>query len=290
MSDDTLGRPSVAFRCALALRFLSSQVLGQVLDSILKECRQEGFIDGLCLLGLGGGEDDTPLTTNGLMEFLETWNTAVSPTVEHTPTLHRPTSQRSSQRRQMFALYVSRTGDVQNPALLFGHAAHLLRPPMQLRFYVAQYAALLTRWQLRCHRADLHTLMTARLPSDGSSRNWSPVLYCWYCSNPLTGQMVPPASAGSLDRVSRQCPNPACRRPTPSCAVCLLPIFVSRAPLAEGHDRSLKPVPTSTLELDNWVAWCQACHHGGHIGHLEEWFNVQTVCPVAGCECKCGLY
>lgn len=38
------------------------------------------------------------------------------------------------------------------------------------------------------------------------------------------------------------------------------------------------------------MAWCQSCRHGGHAGHLAEWFaSGRTVCPAAGCMCQCGL-
>jgi len=39
--------------------------------------------------------------------------------------------------------------------------------------------------------------------------------------------------------------------------------------------------------IDNWFTWCQLCRHGGHLNHLEEWFESHSVCPVAECHCRC---
>lgn len=34
-------------------------------------------------------------------------------------------------------------------------------------------------------------------------------------------------------------------------------------------------------------AQCKDCGHGGHQGHLEEWFRNFGVCPFPGCEHVC---
>ena len=39
--------------------------------------------------------------------------------------------------------------------------------------------------------------------------------------------------------------------------------------------------------IDSWFTWCQACRHGGHVIHIEEWFQTHLVCPVADCLCRC---
>ncbi|KAJ1561465.1 hypothetical protein HK405_003852 [Cladochytrium tenue] len=107
----------------------------------------------------------------------------------------------------------------------------------------------------------------------------------------------------------------ACRNPLPRCAVCLLHM---RAP-AENAQFAAPPRAASGSEpgsmdgaaagsdgiaiggggelsgTDAWFAWCQACRHGGHAGHLRAWFASQAgwrdgaaaTCPVTGCECRC---
>lgn len=184
--------------------------------------------------------------------------------------------------------YVARTGDVQSIALLFCHAVHLAKPPTRLSAFFVQYAALLARWRLRRQRAGLHTLLASRLPPDESFRRQGPVLHCSACQSALTGPLpsLPGDVRGDVDAIMRRCPNVNCAKAAPACAVCLLPCFVVRAS-GEDSDRASKSI---SLAVENWVAWCQHCHHGGHVQHLEEWFAVHTECPVAGCECHCGMY
>ena len=40
--------------------------------------------------------------------------------------------------------------------------------------------------------------------------------------------------------------------------------------------------------FDLFFAWCQTCRHGGHAGHLSDWFKVNVDCPVSGCSCVCA--
>jgi WD repeat-containing protein mio len=37
----------------------------------------------------------------------------------------------------------------------------------------------------------------------------------------------------------------------------------------------------------SWFTWCVKCNHGGHAGHIREWFAEKRVCPVTGCDCEC---
>ena len=40
--------------------------------------------------------------------------------------------------------------------------------------------------------------------------------------------------------------------------------------------------------FSSWFTWCQTCRHGGHAGHVIEWFLEHVECPVTGCTCKCA--
>lgn len=202
----------------------------------------------------------------------------------------------------LIGAYVEHTGDVQTAALMLCHTAHLAQPPLSLRRFLAQYATLLARWQLHRERAKLHHLLAARLPrtldepsllASGSS----PVIYCYFCQAPLSGNLRAGTPGSEVDLILRRCPWQGCGNPTPSCAVCLLPIFVVRSQREGPTDRTFKacislPEEQSkkSLPVDSWVAWCQGCHHGGHVAHLEEWFKKHDECPVAGCDCLCGRY
>ncbi|CAM9651255.1 unnamed protein product [Scytosiphon promiscuus] len=40
--------------------------------------------------------------------------------------------------------------------------------------------------------------------------------------------------------------------------------------------------------LDIWWSWCSLCNHGGHNGHLDDWFEDNDTCGAQGCDCKCA--
>ncbi|VEL32875.1 unnamed protein product, partial [Protopolystoma xenopodis] len=56
--------------------------------------------------------------------------------------------------------------------------------------------------------------------------------------------------------------HPSSADPTCSAGIGQLSSYPSRYSLSR---RALTP-------LANWFIWCQACRHGGHAGHLAEWF------------------
>lgn len=132
------------------------------------------------------------------------------------------------------------------------------------------------------------------------------VMYCYFCSLPLTGEM--PATLNNrvvaleegLDPVVTRCPHAKCKKPLPQCAICLMPLYVvshaakrKRAAVA-GRDAANKGGENKSeqqkmaLPIDSWVTWCQSCHHGGHMSCLTEWFAQYGQCPVADCECRCA--
>jgi len=78
---------------------------------------------------------------------------------------------------------------------------------------------------------------------------------------------------GGLVRVKSQCPNPACRKPLPSCAIC-----------HQTMDNSI----SSSSDHQSWFLWCARCQHGGHAGHMLKWFSTNNVCPVEPCQCNCS--
>lgn len=188
--------------------------------------------------------------------------------------------------------YVARTGDVQSAALLFCSAAHLEQPPIGLLRFLSQYASLLARWRMYSQRAALHQLLTSKLPRE--SHGWQghlTVLYCSNCRGPLTGPQ-PQMTGFEVDASLRRCPG--CRFVVPSCAVCLLPVLVARYDgsqpstiLAGGVGGGLVS-DGGDISGSLAVTWCQACRHGGHAAHLEDWFSRHTECPVPGCLCHCG--
>lgn len=301
-----LGRPSLAFRSALALLYLPQCQLEPELDRLLEECQRGGFLDGLCLTGLGGSESANPINASMLEDLAHDpgqvpWaasepvgalgrmrgRSMTMPNLRDRVDMLRQVSGQdfgatSDPGSDLMWKYVSKTGDVQSAALLFCHAAHLSHPPMGLQRCFSHYVALLARWRLHRQRVDLHGLITARLPQDDNTRGRGPVMFCLGCNGSLTGPLTasPGESATDFEAVTRVCPTHSCQRPAPACAVCLLPMLVIRS-------RSDDKRP-ARLEVDSWAAWCQSCQHGGHMAHLEEWFETHVECPVAGCDCQCG--
>ena len=37
------------------------------------------------------------------------------------------------------------------------------------------------------------------------------------------------------------------------------------------------------------IVCCSKCSHGGHMSHIKGWFSKNSTCPVADCECECGM-
>ncbi|KNC79286.1 hypothetical protein SARC_08318 [Sphaeroforma arctica JP610] len=53
------------------------------------------------------------------------------------------------------------------------------------------------------------------------------------------------------------------------------------------YTKALQNPAMSPLSL--WFSWCQNCRHGGHAGHITEWFSAHDECPVSACDCHCML-
>ena len=90
------------------------------------------------------------------------------------------------------------------------------------------------------------------------------------------------ASANKYRTIS--CNN--CSKTLPRCSLCLTQLGTPAGTywrpglIFSKNDRKLSP-------FGSWFTWCQNCRHGGHSSHLLGWFAENTVCPVAGCNCKC---
>jgi hypothetical protein len=85
---------------------------------------------------------------------------------------------------------------------------------------------------------------------------------------------------------SRGCPH--CGRPLPRCLIC-------KRVCIQQHSSS------KSVQMDEWLVlpnkfvysfisrfiWCSKCAHGGHLGHLREWFKMNKLCPAGNCKCSC---
>ncbi|KAG8459115.1 hypothetical protein KFE25_002522 [Diacronema lutheri] len=158
------------------------------------------------------------------------------------------------------------------------------------------YRSLLDRWRLWHERARLDCALRA-LHTDAAVLKPHILVKCAFCNAPVGGGALaaPPAAQsqaraagarqGGMRAPVRQgssramaCHN--CGKPLPRCAICLLH-------LGEGLRRQPLTGPDGGA-FDDWFAWCQSCHHGGHARHLSEWFATHDECPVSNCRCRCS--
>jgi hypothetical protein len=86
---------------------------------------------------------------------------------------------------------------------------------------------------------------------------------------------------------------PYCNHPTSNCCICLehIKIFTAKSFLCQEIKRKMedkeRPYMKLSEPLEEALIWCPSCGHGGHFGHLEQWFKQNKGCPVSKCPCKC---
>lgn len=190
--------------------------------------------------------------------------------------------------------YLDRTGDLQSVCWL----ALRILPSVPLRSdkvntWLESFRQMLDQWGLFSERAELDMALTAADPTRESCQQVSVV--CHFC-----GKSIGSAKKGSnrgmvsnTSSLSRQAGNkaktqacPNCRKPLPRCAVCLVNMGTDsgNTMLSAGKDDTTKKITS----FGDWFSWCQTCRHGGHAGHMIDWFSAHQVCPVTGCTCRCA--
>ena len=82
----------------------------------------------------------------------------------------------------------------------------------------------------------------------------------------------------------------------PRCAICLLPLGISNLPIVingidteNANDVDNEVLRKRHLKYNEWFQFCLDCNHCMHVGHAEEWFDLNDVCPVPGCPCVCKV-
>lgn len=204
--------------------------------------------------------------------------------------------------------YVDATGDVQTAALA---TARLCAQSPAVQRWVSVYRKLLDRWQLWHQRA--HFDIQRRIERQAEM---PPQIFvrCNFCNSSIhrvslydraagrAGSVVgrhasssSSSGAGGPPSLAPLAGCPTCKRPLPRCVLCLMPMGTpSRSSLggqAAGTgdaDAAPQQAHSSSGGVEDWFAWCQTCRHGGHAGHLLDWFRDRAVCPVAGCQCRCA--
>jgi hypothetical protein len=222
--------------------------------------------------------------------------------------------------------YIDRTCDVQTAAALLLSAPPSVLNTTQASSWMRQYRELLNQWQFyhaRC-RLDAALGHARREPSGAGARGGFPAppaggqqppslvfARCAFCNSSLqtggvarstqakgrgTAGIAPPQAARGATGKVTACPS--CKKALPRCALCLQHLGCPN-PADLPDLSSLGSLPASPAEADftpspssafcHWMVWCQTCRHGGHAQHLEEWFELHDVCPVADCDCRCSL-
>lgn len=246
---------------------------------LVSDCRKAGLADGLCLVGLragpvaaGGGAGDRQRADRRSADD-DTTGGAVGRSLLEAVLLH--------------------TNDVQSLALLScvvgsqGDAA--------LAGYVEGYRELLEHWGLTDRWTALVRLKNEAERAKGEAGASQAatqvprgaVLYCYYCQGPLMGPLPRSITVDiNIEATVTCCPNERCKKAVPYCSVCLVPVTLLNMRHFErtgGADQFSRALP-----FKDWLVWCESCHHGGHMEHLQDWFARFKTCPVADCACNCG--
>ncbi|XP_055877328.1 GATOR complex protein MIOS-A-like [Biomphalaria glabrata] len=240
---------SVEDRIAFALIYLPDAKLKTYLCKLSDELTKTGDLDGIVLTGL--------LHNKGI---------------------------------ELLGNFVDRTADVQTAAIavIFSKSSNLLND-VRVTEWIDVYRDLLDRWRFWFQRAQFdnirQTLIQERVPPQVH-------VACNFCGKSISPNLSVMnrlsikiqtvfSSRGPTVRPKITC-CPSCRKALPRCAVCLAHMGTSSAIGLESGSKA-KLVP-----FQEWFSWCMTCRHGGHAGHLREWFSQHGECPVTGCVCKCA--
>ncbi|KAJ2712966.1 hypothetical protein H4R19_002485 [Coemansia spiralis] len=88
----------------------------------------------------------------------------------------------------------------------------------------------------------------------------------------VTGGRSKDQQQGQMRLLYTLCPK--CPSSLPRCVVCRLKLGVPVLPSATDV-----PAPPGG-DFSQWFSWCQTCGHGGHVVHMQNWFETHTECPV----------
>jgi hypothetical protein len=126
--------------------------------------------------------------------------------------------------------------------------------------YLRKYSEILYAWGLLNTRAEINKHLS-RIPSTGDGQ--------------LTFDSVESLGGGRLPGLAIAMTCPRCGLETKDgtnvCQSCR--DFILRCSICSDAVRGL-------------FTMCEICGHGGHVGHLMNWFAISSDCPT-GCGCKC---
>jgi len=242
---------SLLDKIAFACRFLNYEDLIKFLETTQEEVIRKGDIEGIVLTGID--------STGKCIQLLQN--------------------------------YLNKTGDIQTVACLMAQVAKRKVNLPQLDQWINLYRNLLNQWQMWFERAKFDV---DRVPNNETPPQPHVYVTCRFCNASITlgrdivRRRLPEKVTTTADAKRQVTICPQCSNALPRCAICLLPFsctpFDPRN-ISTGIDTYFWA--SSQTSFDNWFSWCQTCKHGGHVGHLQEWFKTHRGCPVADCDCQC---
>jgi WD40 repeat protein len=257
-----LRNPKIALndKIAFGCRFLSDDQFKNYLESERRQVIKDGNLQGLIVTGLDSSLHGVDLLQN----------------------------------------YINNTADIQTACLILSHISPRKVKDPRINKWISIYRDLLDRWQLWKERARFDV---ARGPFIDLKPPPQVFARCNFCSQSFTmrsdSRSAKPITSRPLTQIQSRSTinaNPAkisacfhCKKPLPRCALCLLPLNVTSPDSKNVQTVDGTYWHSGRNDFDRWFTWCQTCKHGGHAGHMLEWFETHTECPVSDCHCKCLL-
>ncbi|XP_057660975.1 GATOR complex protein MIOS [Diorhabda carinulata] len=185
----------------------------------------------------------------------------------------------SSTGLKLLQKYLDNVGDIQSTTLIATRAFHDDLGSEVVTNWIDNYRNVLNSWKMFHERADFDIMLASYKSEKPPQQVYVSCNFCGksisaYLSSHDRNRPQLHKSSAIKSKLS-SCPN--CRKPLPRCAICLQYMGTTT-----GDCSGTKNTP---FEL--WFTWCQTCRHGGHAGHLCEWFDEHQECPVSGCSCRC---
>lgn len=240
-------------RVAFAAIYLSDLKLKEYMETLIKEVKENGDLDGLLLTGL---------TSDGVELF------------------QRHLDKTGDIQTVSLAIIYTMPCDITK------------EDKEKVVMWIECYRELLDKWQLWHYRAKLDIIWHQNdVNTRVHSQAFISCNFCGKsiaCNLPVAARTLPFMShsiATFSNRPKATC-CPGCRKPLPRCSLCLTNLGT---PSGTGmyHHKDISSLDSKLSPFQDWFSWCQSCRHGGHVSHLLEWFDDHSECPVTGCTCKC---
>jgi hypothetical protein len=188
----------------------------------------------------------------------------------------------------MMEAYVDKTGDVQSAALLLSALPCI--SDKRITNWIESYSDLLDQWELYDKRV-LFDIERSKVNPNKEKIPAQLFLRCNFCNQTISQGFKPKKMGFIPSNVtpskSKYTTCPTCQKSLPRCSICLLPMGSHLENQENGlHGIAQFDVGNSS-KFDQWFTWCLQCHHGGHAGHIFEWFKSNSRCPVSNCNCTC---